>query len=56
MMEKTMMEMQTETSKWPVSLDLSNYAGQNIKLDLVNQPSGWACEAAYWAKIEIVTQ
>jgi len=39
-----------------VSLDLSKYAGQNIKLDLLNQPSGWAFEAAYWAKIDIVSQ
>ena len=40
----------------PVRLDLSKYAGQNIKLDLVNQASGWAFEAAYWAKIDIVSQ
>jgi len=40
----------------PVRLDLSKYAGQNIKLDLVNQPSGWAYEAAYWAEIDIVSQ
>ena len=33
----------------PVSLDLSDCAGQNIKLDVVNQPSGWA-------EIEIMTQ
>jgi hypothetical protein len=39
-----------------VSLDLSKYAGQNIKLDLINQPSGWAFEAAYWAKIDIVSR
>ena len=40
----------------PVRLDLSDYAGQNIKLDLVNQPSGWAYEAAYWAEINMVSQ
>jgi len=40
----------------PVHLDLSKYAGQNIKLDLVNQPSGWAFEAAYCAEIDIVSQ
>jgi hypothetical protein len=35
-----------------VQVDLSKYAGQNITLNLVNQPSGWAYEAAYWAKID----
>ena len=39
-----------------IELDLSRYAGQNIKLDLVNQPSGWAFEAGYWAGIEIVSR
>lgn len=39
-----------------VTFDLSKYAGQNIKLDLVNEPSGWAFEAGYWAEIEIVSQ
>ena len=52
-----MMQMTPETSRQLiVSLDLSDYAGQNIKLDVVNQPSGWAYEAAYWAKINSVTQ
>lgn len=47
----------TAKNGWlPVSLDLSDYAGQNIKLDLVNQPNGWAYEAAYWANIDVVTQ
>lgn len=39
-----------------VHVDLSEYAGQNIKLELVNQPSDWFFEAAYWAKIGISSQ
>ena len=46
----------TQNGWLPVRLDLSDYAGQNIKLDLVNQPSDWAYEAAYWAEINIVSQ
>jgi hypothetical protein len=37
-----------------VEVDLSDYAGKEIFLELVNQPTGWSFEAAYWAKIEIV--
>jgi len=49
-------ESTTQDGWRSVSLDLSRYAGQNIKLDLVNQPSGWAFEAAYWAQIDIVSE
>ncbi len=34
-------------------VDLSAYAGRSVKLELVNQPSGWAWEAAYWAEIKL---
>ena len=36
--------------------DLSQYAGKEIKLELVNKASDWAWEAGYWAKIEILTE
>jgi hypothetical protein len=36
--------------------DLSDYAGKKVKLELVNQPSGWAWEAAYWAEIKLVSE
>ena len=36
-----------------LDVDLSDYAGKEILLELVNQPNGWAFEAAYWAKIEL---
>jgi hypothetical protein len=35
---------------------LSAYAGKEIKLELVNQPSDWKFEAAYWAKIELISE
>lgn len=39
-----------------VDLDLSAYAGKSVKLELVNQPSGWSWEAAYWARIALETE
>lgn len=36
-----------------VTVDLSRYAGQNVRLELLNEPSGWSWEAAYWAQIEM---
>ncbi len=34
-------------------IDLSAYAGKSVNVELVNQPSGWFCEAAYWAEIAV---
>lgn len=36
-----------------VSVDLSPYAGQEVHLELHNEPSGWSWEAGYWGKIEL---
>jgi len=36
-------------------VDLSGFA-KKVKLELVNQPSGWAWEAAYWAAIQVVSK
>ena len=38
-------------------VDLSSFAGKKApKIELVNQASGWAYEAAYWAEIAVVTE
>ncbi|NLH16683.1 MAG: ADP-ribosylglycohydrolase family protein [Phycisphaerae bacterium] len=45
-----------ETAKdtWlDAEVDLSSFAGKEINLQLLNQPTGWSFEAARWAKIEI---
>jgi hypothetical protein len=39
-----------------VSIDLSKYAGSEVNLVLKNESTKWHYAAAYWAKIEIVTQ
>ena len=36
-----------------VDVDLTPYAGKAINVELINQPSGWSWEAAYWAKIAL---
>jgi hypothetical protein len=38
------------------SVDLSPLAGTKVNLELVNQPSGWMCEAAYWAAIDVKSE
>ncbi len=44
----------TARSGWlDVSVDLSSLAGQEVQLELLNEPSGWAWEAGYWARIEV---
>ena len=39
-----------------VVVNLSPLAGQTVKLELVNQPTGWAWEAGYWASIQIESE
>ena len=49
----------TATSEpWLVQeVDLSAFAGkQAVKIEIVNQPSGWSFEAAYWAEIAVVSE
>ena len=47
----------TASDLWAdLDVDLSKYAGKEVKLELANQPSGWKFEAAYWAKIELISK
>jgi len=44
----------TATAHWlEVAADLTPFAGRAVKLELLNQPTGWAYEAAYWASLSI---
>jgi hypothetical protein len=38
-----------------VEFDLSDWAGQTVKLELLNQATAWNFEAGYWAEITIVS-
>ena len=52
---KQLVGKQTAEDGWlEVETDLSDYAGNEVFLELVNQANGWAFEAGYWAEIEIV--
>lgn len=39
-----------------VQADLAPYAGRKILLELINEPTGWSFEAAYWAAITVQTR
>ena len=46
----------TATDGWlDVSVDLSEYAGKAVVIELYNQPTGWTWEAGYWAEISTAT-
>ncbi|MCL5269893.1 MAG: ADP-ribosylglycohydrolase family protein [bacterium] len=36
-----------------VAVDLTEYAGKTVLIELYNQPTGWSWEGGYWAKIAI---
>jgi hypothetical protein len=37
-------------------VDLSAFAGRSVKLELVNHPTDWSCEAAYWSEIKLSSE
>jgi hypothetical protein len=39
-----------------ITIDLSKFAGQELKLDLVNQANDWSWEYGYWGAARIVTE
>ncbi len=44
----------TATKNWlTLNVDLSEYAGKTIELELLNQATDWSHEAAYWGEIAI---
>jgi hypothetical protein len=46
----------TKQDGWlDLTVDLSPFAGRTVTLEVVNQPTGWAFEAAYWASLTIET-
>ncbi len=45
---------QTATDHWfTTDIDLSSFAGKRVNVELINQPSGWSYEAAYWGEITV---
>jgi putative membrane-bound dehydrogenase-like protein len=47
----------TASNGWhEASVDLSKFAGKSVKLELLNQPSGWSWEFGFWGHADIVME
>lgn len=54
---RTTIGLETTSLGWSeVEVDLSEFAGEKVKLELINEPTDWRYEAAYWADIAIETE
>jgi hypothetical protein len=50
-------DKQTAGEGWTdVEVDLTDFAGKKVKLELINQPTGWRYEAGYWAQVRLTSQ
>ena len=54
----TLIGKETANNGWAdIEVDLSQYAGKEVRLELINQPDDeWLCEAGYWSNIELVSR
>lgn len=51
----TPVSAETVTDGWlTTEIDLTPYAGKYVRAELLNQPTGWFCEAAYWGEIALL--
>ena len=48
--------MTTENGWKEIKVDLSEFAGRKVNLELLNEANDWAGEFAYWGRIAIVSQ
>jgi hypothetical protein len=56
LLKTTVGKERAENGWMQADVDFSAYAGKEIKLELVNKASDWKFEAAYWAKIELISE
>jgi hypothetical protein len=55
--KRTAVSKDTTTNHWlTLDVDLSSYAGKTVKVELLNQASGWSYEAAYWAEATLISR
>ena len=53
---RAVVSSKTVTDGWlTYTVDLSQYAGKTIKLQLENFPTGWHNEWAYWNEVKVVS-
>ncbi len=56
-MADEMISKETCPNGWrTITVDLSKFAGQDLKLDLVNQANDWSWEFGYWGGARIVSE
>ena len=56
-MADEMISKETCPGGWrSITVDLSKFAGQDLKLDLVNQSNDWSWEFGYWGSARIVAE
>jgi hypothetical protein len=56
-MADEMISKETCREGWrTITVDLSKFAGQDLKLDLVNQANDWSWEFGYWGAARIVSE
>jgi hypothetical protein len=54
---KSLIEPKTAPTGWrDISVDLSPFAGQTVKLELLNAANDWAFEFGFWNRAEIVSE
>jgi hypothetical protein len=54
---KSTLARSIEDSQWKeIRVDLTEYAGKAITIEVENRATGWSFEAAYWSRIEIQTE
>ncbi len=58
LLRKPVSKSTATTDPWLAQeVDLSGFGGRKaVRIELINQPSGWAFEAAYWAEIAVVSE
>ncbi len=55
-MADEMISKETCSKGWrTLTIDLTKFAGQELKLDLVNQANDWSNEFAYWGGVQLLT-
>jgi hypothetical protein len=56
LLKKTIGPETTSLGWTELTVDLSAFAGRTVKLELINEPTGWRYEAARWAEISLQTR
>jgi len=56
-LKRQVVGQQTATAGWlEVSVDLTEFAGRSVLLELYNQATGWHNEGGYWSSITLVSE